>query len=199
MRHVSLSLSKSVRCVPSSSCDSARIVALWRIICMAPCLSYGTTTSSFTCVLASASSIACRRESIPALLTALMATPPLRGFASGLSILLYTSILGVSSAPREPKTSSTTRICTSKYSLELSTTCSTRSASFTSSSVERNALTRSCGSLLMNPTVSLKRHSVPFGSVILRTIGSSVAKSLSSASASAPESRLSRVDLPALV
>ena len=51
----------------------------------------------------------------------------------------------------------------------------------TSSSVARKASTRSWGSLLMNPTVSVTTTLRPDGSVTCRLVGSSVAKSMSAA------------------
>ena len=56
-----------------------------------------------------------------------------------------------------------------------------------------------CGRLRMNPTVSVRSNFVPLGVVNWRVVGSSVAKSLSSDSTSAPVSAFKSVDLPALV
>ena len=70
----------------------------------------------------------------------------------------------------------------------------------TSSSVARNASTSWCGSLWMNPTVSVTIAVWPSPSLTWREVGSSVANSLSSARAtSLPTSALSSVDLPAFV
>ena len=51
----------------------------------------------------------------------------------------------------------------------------------------------------MNPTVSAMRIGGEVGGTSVRTVVSSVAKSLSSARVAAPVSVLRRVDLPALV
>mmetsp|Transcript_6757 Transcript_6757/g.24935 ORF Transcript_6757/g.24935 Transcript_6757/m.24935 type:complete len:226 (-) Transcript_6757:558-1235(-) len=51
----------------------------------------------------------------------------------------------------------------------------------------------------MNPTVSVRRTSLPFGSESLRVVGSSVAKSLSSARTPAPTSAFNTVLFPAFV
>ena len=74
-----------------------------------------------------------------------------------------------------------------------------RSASVTSSSVARNAATRSVGSFWMEPTVSVSSSSRPAGSSSFRVVGSRVAKSRCSARTPDPVSALSSVDLPALV
>ena len=69
----------------------------------------------------------------------------------------------------------------------------------TSSSVERNASTRSCGSFETNPTVSEIVALRPLGSAIRRVVGSSVANSWFATITSAPVSRRINDDLPALV
>ena len=74
-----------------------------------------------------------------------------------------------------------------------------RSASLTSSSVALNDSIRVCGSLRKKPTVSVSRTRCLLGKVKLRVVGSSVAKSLFSATTSAPVSKFSSVDFPALV
>ena len=61
---------------------------------------------------------------------------------------------GCQPAPISPSTARTASICSSSSGEDASATCTTRSARVTSSSVERNASTRSCGSLPTNPTVS---------------------------------------------
>ena len=81
----------------------------------------------------------------------------------------------------------------------MSRTCRMMSASFTSSSVARNASTSSCGRLEMKPTVSDRIAGRPPGSLRRRMVGSSVANSMSLATTSDWVSRLKRVDLPALV
>ena len=80
-----------------------------------------------------------------------------------------------------------------------STTFRTRSASETSSSVDRNASTSWCGRCRTNPTVSVRVTLAPVGVTARRTVGSSVAKSASSTRTPAFVSRLSRLDLPAFV
>ena len=75
----------------------------------------------------------------------------------------------------------------------------TSSANVTSSSVDRKASTRSCGSFPTNPTVSLIVHRRPPGSFSRRTVGSRVANSWSATSTSAPVTRFINVDLPAFV
>ena len=60
-------------------------------------------------------------------------------------------------------------------------------------------MTRSCGSLFMKPTVSDSIIFIPLGRVTFLTTVSSVAKSIFSASTSAPVSALSNVLLPAFV
>ena len=82
--------------------------------------------------------------------------------------------------------------------LEASTTWRIRSASRVSSSVAPNASTSWCGSLRMNPTVSVKRNWRPLRRA-QRVDGSSVWKSRSRTPTSAPVSALSSVDLPAFV
>ena len=71
-----------------------------------------------------------------------------------------------------------------------SATCTTSSASVTSSRVERNASTRSCGSLPTNPTVSVTVQRRPPGSFSRRTVGSRVANSWSATRTSAPVRRV---------
>jgi len=69
----------------------------------------------------------------------------------------------------------------------------------TSSSVDRNASTRSCGSFETKPTVSEIVAARPPGNVIRRVVGSSVAKSWFATITSAPVSRRISEDLPAFV
>ena len=73
-----------------------------------------------------------------------------------------------------------------------------RSLSRTSSSVVLNDSTRWWGSLRMNPTVSVKRKG-RLSITTLRTVVSSVAKSLFSAKTSLLLSMFMMVDLPTLV
>ena len=78
-------------------------------------------------------------------------------------------------------------------------TWSSRSAYSNSSSVALNASTSWWGSLRMNPTVSEITTSSVSLTVRRRLVVSSVSNSRLLAGMSAPVSRLSRVDLPALV
>ena len=71
--------------------------------------------------------------------------------------------------------------CSSKCASEASTTSTRTSARLTSSSVARKASTSWCGSLWMNPTVSVTIAVWPSPSLTWRLVGSSVANSLSSA------------------
>src|SRR5690606_42149381 len=82
---------------------------------------------------------------------------------------------------------------------DASTRCTRRSASTTTSSVDLNASTSWWGSFVTKPTVSVTRTVSPPGSWSRRVVASRVAKSRSSTSTPASVSRLSRVDLPALV
>jgi hypothetical protein len=61
----------------------------------------------------------------------------------------------MSPAPISASTSRVTASWSRNVGSLASTTCSSSDASRASSSVERNDATRSCGSFLMNPTVSL--------------------------------------------
>jgi hypothetical protein len=72
-------------------------------------------------------------------------------------------------------------ICAVANGDETSTTCRSNELSLISSSVARNAATRFVGKRWMKPTVSVARAVFPSGSEIRRVVGSSVAKSLSSA------------------
>ena len=103
---------------------------------------------------------------------------------------------GCSPAPISPSTRRTASICSSRFGEAASATCTIRSASVTSSSVERNASTRSCGSLLTNPTVSETTARRRPGSSSRRVVGSSVANSWSATITSAPVSRLHQRRLP---
>jgi GTPase len=75
------------------------------------------------------------------------------------SVLLTTTSSGGMAVscfwPISPSTSRTALICHSGIGSEPSTTCTTRSASATSSSVVRNASTSWCGRCRTNPTVSV--------------------------------------------
>ena len=73
---------------------------------------------------------------------------------SAASALLITMISGTLVAPISASTTRTAAIWPSGSGCEPSTTCSSRSESATSSSVERNASTRPCGRWRTNPTVS---------------------------------------------
>ena len=85
------------------------------------------------------------------------------------------------------------------WGLDASTTCTSRLASATSSSVARKAATSVVGRRCTNPTVSVSNISCPPSSRTRLVIGSSVAKRLSSTKLLARESRFSSVDLPAFV
>ena len=84
-------------------------------------------------------------------------------------------------------------------SADASTTWTRRSASASSSRVARNASTRSGGRSRMKPTVSVSTTSRSRGKRKRRLMGSRVANSLFSATASPRVRALSKVDLPALV
>ena len=81
----------------------------------------------------------------------------------------------------------------------MSRTWTTKSAAFTSSRVARNAATSWVGKSDTKPTVSDKIALSTPGRLICRIVGSSVAKSKSSAITVAPVMRLNNVDFPALV
>ena len=112
--------------------------------------------------------------------------------------MLKTIIEGLSAHPRSARVFSTTVICSSKSGCDMSTTCSRRSASRVSSSVDLNESTRSVGSLRMNPTVSASRNGRLSMTTFL-TVVSSVAKSLFSAKTSLFDSIFMIVDLPTFV
>ena len=75
------------------------------------------------------------------------------------SILLYTFKIGISLIPSSFKTSIVVDTCKSKYGLEASITCTTKSASKISSNVDLNDSIKWCGKLLTNPTVSVIKNS----------------------------------------
>ena len=74
----------------------------------------------------------------------------------------------------------------------MSTTCNSKSACTTSSSVALNASTNPCGNFRMKPTVSVSKTFWLVGNRKRRVVGSSVANNLSSARTSAPVSALSK-------
>ena len=111
---------------------------------------------------------------------------------------LNTSMEGLSAQPKSASVFSTTVICSSKSGCEISTTCTSISASRTSSRVLLKLSTKSDGNFLMNPTVSANRNG-RLSIVILRTVVSSVAKSLFSAKTSLFANRFIIVLLPTLV
>ena len=80
----------------------------------------------------------------------------------------------------------------------MSTTCTSKSASRTSSRVLLKESIKSVGNLRMNPTVSLSKKG-RFSIMTLRTVVSRVAKSLFSAKTSLLASKFINVDLPTLV
>ena len=106
--------------------------------------------------------------------------------------------VGLLPAPISRRVCFTTSICSSNPGCEISTTCSSRSASRTSSSVDLNDSTSCVGNLRMKPTVSESRNG-RLSKTTLRTVVSSVAKSLFSANTSLLLSRFISVDLPTLV
>src|SRR3989338_3192699 len=95
---------------------------------------------------------------------------------STLSHLLKTSNLAICDSFNSNNIFSTVFICSSNAGLLISTMCIKRSASCSSSSVERNESSKSDGRLLMNPTVSLMIASCSLGNLSLLLVGSSVAK-----------------------
>src|SRR6266511_3950764 len=122
-----------------------------------------------------------------------------RAASSSRSALFRARTSGRPPAPISARTSRTAPICWSSPPADASATWSTREASATSSSVERNASTRSWGSLPTNPTVSETVTSRPPGSDSRRVVGSSVANSWSATSTPASVSAFISVDLPAFV
>ena len=106
----------------------------------------------------------------------------------------------MSPAPISSSTSSTAAIisCSSSSGTEASTTCTIRSAPSASSSVAEKASTSWCGSLRMNPTVSVSRYWRPEISKE-RVVGSSVWNSRSRTPTSEPVIVFRSVDLPAFV
>lgn len=122
---------------------------------------------------------------------------------SAASILLTTSSSRGSDASRSPATSRSTwrtaSICRCGITSLPSTTCSRRSASTTSSSVDRKASTSWVGRCRTKPTVSVRTTSRPSVSTPCRVVGSSVANRAFCTSTPASVSALSRLDLPALV
>src|SRR2546421_434794 len=99
--------------------------------------------------------------------------------------------------PRSRRTCSATVRCSSYCGWLTSITCSTRSAATASSIVERNEATRLCGSLRMKPTVSITTVSRGISKAARCDFASSVAKSLSTATAPPRVSWLKSVDFPA--
>ena len=122
-----------------------------------------------------------------------------RSLPRSRSILLSATTSGMWAAPISSSTLRTASIWPSTSGAEASATCSSRSERVTSSSVDRNASTRSWGSFETKPTVSLIVACRPPGRSIRRVVGSSVAKSWSATITSAPVSRRISVDFPAFV
>ena len=79
------------------------------------------------------------------------------------STLLTTISSGTAAASISPSTTRTASIWPSGSGSEPSTTCTSRSAAATSSSVERNASTSWCGRCRTKPTVSVSVYSRPSG------------------------------------
>ena len=92
----------------------------------------------------------------------------------------------------------TTSNCSSKFGCDISHTCTSISASLSSSRVDLNDSIRLCGSLRIKPTVSESRKG-RLSTITLRTVVSSVANSLFSASTFDLPMRFIIVDFPALV
>src|SRR6185312_13182141 len=103
-------------------------------------------------------SISAFKAAIPAPVAADVAIAP--GNAGGsatASTLLNANTTGFSSRPSSCRIVSTLRRWRSQPGFDASSTCTSRSASPSSSSVARNALINSSGSALMKPTVSATR------------------------------------------
>jgi len=124
-----------------------------------------------------------------------------RASASRQSILFQTSIRRLSAAaiPSSPSTFSTSCSWASESPCDTSRTCRITSASMTSSRVARNAATSIVGRSEMKPTVSDRMALTPRGSSTARSVGSSVANSMSADRTVAAVSRLKSVDFPAFV
>ena len=113
--------------------------------------------------------------------------------------MFSTVMTGVPSTPSSSSSRSVTARCSSSSGLVISQTLRMRSALAASSSVEWKASTSWWGSRLTKPTVSMSMTFRPSGSSSARAVGSSVAKSLSSASTPAWVRVFNRVDFPTLV
>ncbi len=107
-------------------------------------------------------------------------------------------MVGLSAAPISRRVWRTTVMCSSKSGCAMSTTWIRRSDSRTSSRVDLNDSTRSCGSLRMNPTVSESRNG-RLPTTTFLTVVSRVANSLFSANTSDLLRRFMTVDFPTLV
>ena len=92
----------------------------------------------------------------------------------------------------------TTSICSSKVGCEISTICTSKSASRTSSKVDLKDSTNSVGNLRINPTVSDSKNG-KFSIMTLRTVVSNVANNLFSAKTSLLLNKFIKVDLPTFV
>lgn len=115
------------------------------------------------------------------------------------SILLSAVTTGRCPAPSCSISSRHTAICLSQAGLEASTTCSSRSACDTSSSVEAKGLDEVVGQVANQAHRVRQQHLAAARQRQHPGSRGSRAKSLSSAKTPAPVSVLSRVDLPALV
>ena len=122
-----------------------------------------------------------------------------RNSSSTWSVLLNTTKLGTLDAPISWRTLLTVWMCKSICGWLASTMWSRKLDSATSSSVALKDATSWCGSFLMNPTVSVTKTFWFFGNSTVRVVGSSVAKSLFSASRFADVRTLNKVDFPAFV
>mmetsp|Transcript_14948 Transcript_14948/g.49004 ORF Transcript_14948/g.49004 Transcript_14948/m.49004 type:complete len:218 (-) Transcript_14948:677-1330(-) len=194
---------------PTSVCASSSTKPARRISPTSEPSAYGTSARTLTSRSESACSIAAKSSSIPSPVRAETRTAPMPWAASCIaagsapaataSVLFQTGMTGTSSAPMSASTASTAATCAPQFGLETSTTCSKREASAISSRVALNAATSWVGSFEMNPTVSVTSAVAPVGSASFRVVGSSVAKSLSSARTPASVNRFRSVLFPAFV
>src|SRR6266496_4086751 len=112
------------------------------------------------------------------------------------SALFKARTLGISDKFRSARIRFTDSICWGQRGFETSTACISRLLSLISSSVARNAESRSGGRSRMKPTVSLIITSCSRGNLNLLEVGSSVANILCSACTSLLFRELSSVDFP---
>ncbi|CAB4907833.1 unannotated protein [freshwater metagenome] len=143
--------------------------------------SYGISNSTTTEMARMRSPIVRNKSSIPAPVTAEIATEPgwlptnSSATSDAMSALLNTNSSGTSPAPMSVSTSRTAKICPAGSTAVESTTWMSRSPSTATSSVLLNDSTRPCGRRRTKPTVSLTNTGSPPGSASRRVVGSSVA------------------------